>query len=335
MTSTDHIRALIAKALDEFEERPLGATIRRVVRIASLMGDVQTAIRFSHELRNIGADRASNKRDVQRLMTDPSTWADPSGPASMALDGFMADRRRAPGTEDDKIYAHSVEHMDYLDRVFENIGDANMGNREWSEQFHMQSRLNEIRGTIRYRAFMALCGWERQLSYQGVHERIFSVQRARVDQLLAESAPHLVDMFNAAFRRLAEAADGQAGVVVTEELSQAVTSCRRIFKAVADHVYPPEAGALNEQGAKLDDPAYRNRLREFIKQAVESDSFAATIGAMIAGVYDRFAALDRLSSRGVHAELALEEAEWCALNAYLVCGEILRIHEKSTPEVSS
>ncbi|GAA3470403.1 hypothetical protein [Nonomuraea roseola] len=328
MTSTAYVRDLISTALQEFDDRPLTANVRRAIRIANLVGDTQTAIRLSYELRDIGGDKTSNIRDVQRLMADPGTWHDPSGPASMALEGYLADRRRSPGTRDDTILAHSLDHMDFLDRVFAEIGDEKISDRQWTEQLGIDSRFNEIRSTVRYRVFMALCGWERQLSYQGVRERIFSAQRARVDQLLAQEAPHLMDMFNVAFRRLAEAAGGQPGVAVAEELSQAITSCRRILKAVADHVYPPTPGATTETGAKLDDPAYRNRLREYTKQAIDSGSVAATVEAMIAGVYDRFATLDRLSSKGVHAELALEEAEWCALNTYLVCGEILRIHER-------
>ena len=50
------------------------------------------------------------------------------------------------------------------------------------------------------------------------------------------------------------------------------------------------------------------------------------VGQAIVDVYDRFTALDNLASKGVHATVAREEAEFCAMSTYLVAGEVIRIH---------
>jgi hypothetical protein len=36
--------------------------------------------------------------------------------------------------------------------------------------------------------------------------------------------------------------------------------------------------------------------------------------------------VDTLTNKAVHAEMALEIANLCALNTYIVCGEVLRVH---------
>jgi hypothetical protein len=51
------------------------------------------------------------------------------------------------------------------------------------------------------------------------------------------------------------------------------------------------------------------------------------VEAALGGLYDRFAALDKLANKGVHAELGVHEAELCAISTYLVAGELLALGE--------
>jgi hypothetical protein len=75
---------------------------------------------------------------------------------------------------------------------------------------------------------------------------------------------------------------------VQEDLAQAVTTCRRILKAVADHVLPGVRGATSESGSKLDDPAYRNRVHELISTNLSSNSVADATEAAYGGFLERF-----------------------------------------------
>lgn len=95
----------------------------------------------------------------------------------------------------------------------------------------------------------------------------------------------------------------------------------------ADHLLPGEPGAVTADGHKLDDSAYKNRLFEFIKTRVASDRTEYAIRSALGGVFERFDALDALSSKGVHAEVGLAEAEMCAIGTYLAAGELLRLLE--------
>ncbi|KJY23850.1 hypothetical protein VR45_41770, partial [Streptomyces sp. NRRL S-495] len=106
-----------------------------------------------------------------------------------------------------------------------------------------------------------------------------------------------------------------------------LTSCRRILEAVVDHVLPAQKEP-SETGHKLDQPSYRNRLFEFIKKNTQSGSVADTTIAMAKGLHDRFTAFDTLTNKGVHASVALQAANMCALNTYILCGEILQLKEQ-------
>lgn len=80
-----------------------------------------------------------------------------------------------------------------------------------------------------------------------------------------------------------------------------------------DHVFPPSADA-SSGGHSLDEAHYRNRLYEFIAWRCGSGSHRALVKTMVSGLYDRFEAVDTLTNKAVHAEMALEIANLCALN---------------------
>lgn len=48
---SDHLTELVRRALDHFDEQPLGTSTRRAYRIARLIGDVAVAHRLQLELR--------------------------------------------------------------------------------------------------------------------------------------------------------------------------------------------------------------------------------------------------------------------------------------------
>jgi len=117
-------------------------------------------------------------------------------------------------------------------------------------------------------------------------------------------------------------------------LAHAVTTCRRILKAVADHLLPGVAGSTSEAGNSLNDAAYRNRIYEFINSNVVSDATGETIKSAVGGLFDRFSAIDRLASKGVHADLGVSEAELCAIHTYLVAGELLNLSSSAAGQAA-
>jgi hypothetical protein len=320
VASSDYLLSLVRQALDEFDTRSLEVTVRRAVRIASLAGDSRTAVRLGYELRpSGGGDRKANAADVKRLMTDPSTWGTGQGPSEEALQEYFADRARSDDAADDTVLVHSVAELEFWVS-----GDhAEFGQLD-QQNVLASMRMRQILELTRHRTFTALIAWERQFTYSSINESIFSAYQMQVDQLLSAGTPDLVEKFTAVYQRLREAAAHHPELEAPEELSQAIMTCRRILKAVVNHVFPPSAGA-SSGGHSLDDAHHRNRLYEFIARC-GSGSHRALVKVMASGLYDRFEAVDTLTNKAVHAEMALEIANLCALNTYIVCGEVLRVH---------
>ncbi|UXX97404.1 hypothetical protein N7U49_47235 [Streptomyces sp. AD2-2] len=321
MATNDHILRLVRKALDEFDDTHLEVSVRRAVRIANLVGDTKYAIRLSLDLKTMGGDRETNGEISRMLMEDPSTWGSMTGPAEQALKAWMNDRK-VEGSEN--IDGHSLTQLEFWAKELKWIKES--GEKvDYEKDLATRVRTEQILARTRHLTFALLCSWERRLDYGTINEAIFGGYRAKVDALLADGVPDLLQQFSAVYRRLQEAADSAPERDVTEELSQAITTCRRILKAVVDYVFPAQKESA-ESGHKLDDPSYRNRLFEFTKRVIQSESKRELVDAMVAGLHDRFAAVDKMTNKAVHAEVAIETANLCALNTYIICGEIINLH---------
>jgi hypothetical protein len=323
MASSDEILALVRTALDEFDDRPLEVSVRRVVRIASLLGETQTAVRFGMELKPLGGSKTANGEDTQRLMADPSLWSDAEGPANLAMREFFADRTASPDMGiGDNVMTHSLAEIEFWIGEDQRSKPYEFNTAQYGTDLAIRRKMGEIVAKTRHRAFTHLILWERQLNYGSTNQGVFHSYQGDVDRLLSLGAPRLVDQFNSVYRRMREVATTDPDKPAAEELSQALTTCRRILKAVVDHVLPPEE---SDDGA-LNDAKYRNRLSEFIKRSIESDSAGDVVKALTSGLYDKFRAVDAWTSKAVHASLAYEEARLCAISTYILCGEILRIN---------
>lgn len=309
---------MVERALDEFDEVPLTATCRRAVRIAHLLGETKTALRFAYEIKFRGGDKTANAEDVRRLMVDPSQWGDEDGPAITALNEFMADRSLSDGSG--KLAAHTLEEIDYLLAKSDDVALA-----------ETQAQFRGFRTVAAGRIFTQLCAWERRLGASTAREGALAAHQDRVDEVLERDAPEVLAQFNAVFRRLEEAAQASLDRATSEELAQAVTTCRRILKAVVDAVQPVNPEKLTSAtGHALNDATYKNRLFEFLKHATPSGTHGSALTSASQSLWERFEATDSLSSKGVHANVARDEAELCALNTYLVAGEVLRLYSRQS-----
>lgn len=324
--TTANTLALVQRALDEFEDVSLEASIRRAIRIANLMGDTYAALRLAFEIKPSGGHPPANADMTRRLMADPGTWDDKDGVAERALEEYMAERRLS----DDLITAHSIELIQFWQRQ-QTSSDA-LSPNEYKEDVGRRLTWVELVARARHKTFTYLCAWERQLTFESYGDDAFATASQRVGSALANRAPDVLDRFNVAFRRLREAADRDSEIEASEELSQALASCRRILKAIVDLVQPADPSRTStEYGHSLMDESYKNRLVEFLKANVDSRSFRGALEKHGESLFTRFSAIDSLSSKGVHAEVAVAEAEFCALSTYTLAGEILAVAEIASP----
>jgi hypothetical protein len=318
---SEAILSLVQLALDEIDSVPLDASVRRAVRIASLLGDSRTAVRLGLDLRPSGGHPPANKEATKRLMSDPSLWGSISGPAEEALNEYMAVRRKGELHD-----VHSVAEIEFWQA--EVLKPEVLTNQQYTKDLENREWSVRLKNRIKHDVFTLLCGWERQLTFTVNQASALETVSRRVDATLGEYAPDVLDQFNLAFRRLREAASSDLEVLAREALSHALTSCRRILKAVVDIVQPVDPNKPTSAGGhKLSDDLYKNRLAEFLTNTVHSRTFRAALDAEGETLFTRFDTVNDMAHKGVHANVMLEEAEYCALHTYLLAGEILLLHQ--------
>lgn len=324
-SSLDLLR-LVQLALDEFDSVSVEATVRRVVRIANLMGDTFMAVRLGLDLKASGGHPPSNAEMTRRLMSNVADWDEPGGIADQAVDLYMGERQM----DDGKILAHSLSEIDFWQR--HRLDRRAMTAEQYAGDIELHLKMSEIVTRTKHHAFTLLCRWERELTFATNQGDALTSISARVDRLLSQQAPDALDMFNAAFRRLREANDHNGKAMAAEELSQALTSCRRMLKAVVDVVQPADSSKPESaDGHPLTDEHYKNRLVEFLKARVPSGTFRSALVREGESLFERFRSTDDLASKGVHASVALEEAEFCALHTYLLAAEVLLLAQTDVP----
>lgn len=305
---TDHVLSLVSTALDDFESASVGATIRRALRIARLLGDGPDAYRFSLDLG---------------LVTPDSTPPDPWGPA--VLQSWLHDHQGADPTSRSEggdpnrtvIWDVPVDQLTIPEFPFEE-------RLSWHTKFERANRkiqADSVLTVIKNRAFEYLIGRETVLRFSSAGEDIFRRHQARVDKLLLEVAPEILDKVTAAVRRAGESED-------REPRAQALTSCRRILVALADLVYPARQGQYVDAAGvayQVGENNYRNRIVAGLDQYLRSTAGASLL-ASLDDVANRVQKLDALSQKGVHAEVSEREMDFCVVQTYLIAGEVLDVY---------
>lgn len=152
-------------------------------------------------------------------------------------------------------------------------------------------------------------------------------QRAQeyVNETLKEKSPATLEIFEAAQERISAGS--------SEDLAQALTSCRRTIKALADYLYPADNNSvtgIDGVPRKMSDDAYRNRLTEYVSAQMGKTKQKALIQSTITDLSARLKHLDGLASKGVHDEVTASEAETCLVSTYMLAADLLRIADGSS-----
>jgi hypothetical protein len=118
-----------------------------------------------------------------------------------------------------------------------------------------------------------------------------------------------------------------------EALSQALLSCRRIVKAIADVLYPATGETVKGADGKsreMTDDKYRNRLWQYVGEHA-SHSSRDLVLATVDELGRRLDLLDYRASRGVHATVDAADADQCILQTYLLMSDLLHLRTPPMP----
>src|SRR5690606_1115871 len=106
-----------------------------------------------------------------------------------------------------------------------------------------------------------------------------------------------------------------------EEWSQALTTCRRLLKDLADKLYPPTRKKIS--GRKLGDAEYINRLWAYMDKSIESDTKKELAKYNIDYFGSWLEKTNKTTNKGVHSNLERLEAIKAVFHIYLVLADIL------------
>lgn len=186
----------------------------------------------------------------------------------------------------------------------------------WSElasilsgtKLEMISRLNTLIGEI---------------SYGMIPQGIFKKFQDEVNSKLVESNPDAVNALEIAYESLGMSENPQRIATVS-------FACRRLVKAVADELMPPQNGAKcvlkNGNEVEIGEERFLNRLEVFV------DSFSSPnrkyLLKEVSLLRDLMNEIPESMNQGIHLEISNAGAERLVLKSYIILGSIILEGEK-------
>lgn len=163
-----------------------------------------------------------------------------------------------------------------------------------------------------------------QLKFSGTVSCCFDLLKSAVDDRLLDLNPVIAEQLMLAFKSVSS--DKQ------EEWSHSLTTCRRLLEGLADELYPPSKERFN--GRPVGQAQYVNRLWAFMDNSILSESNKELAKAHIDFLGSWLEKVNKLTNKGVHAELKQLEAVKSVFHTYLVVADILN-YLKITSKKSS
>lgn len=160
-----------------------------------------------------------------------------------------------------------------------------------------------------------------EIKFKNIAEDIFQKRKIIADKALSKYLPETFEKFVSVYENLKSEN--------IEDWANAVNSCRRVIKDIADFLYPAtdeEIEIGNDKRIKLNDKNYIARLKQFIKGKSNSESFSRVVGSHLNYIGDRIDAIYKSSTKGSHAKVSQKEAESYVMYTYMLVGDIMDLY---------
>jgi hypothetical protein len=347
-----HILSLVNEALKDIETPiiPLSTVIRKSIHIARLRNDYINLWWLDWEMTDI-TNREFQKSIIREIIPYISK-EDLKSFWTIFLERYMAERKYIKMNNkleieqnEDNILGKSIPEIEVSLRIRKQEADhlvAPQGlnpvdlyfvDKSRSEirvitLFHIEN-LELILERIKHRVHKFLSFTEKQLLFGQINADIFEINRRFVDFELGRLCPEAVSQFVLVYHRLPEKD--------TESYAQALTSCRRILKSLADVLYPPSSKRIIGSDGRqhnLSDDKYIARLWQYVYEKTAHSTSGKLLQAEVQYLGNRIDKLYDLTNKGIHANISDFEVNQCVIQTYLLIGDILRI-SKDQPNVHS
>lgn len=325
---------------------PLSAVIQKAIRIARLRNDHDGVWLLSFELirpedqeakRDLFAELSphytketaeiNNKRFAELLLEERLTAVVVSGPGQKPGEKTVV-MVSVPELEARISNLRSIESDPGPPQAMHPFDVAAFTDEHETRRLESRAFIMQFEGVlarVRQRIHTYLSRAEKELMFGQLNADIFERNRRYVDEHLALLSPDALVQLVSAHKRISE------GDV--EARAQALLSCRRALKSLADALYP--AGPDRVLGADgksrvLTDDKFVARLWQFVSERLGGSGSAKLLLATVDDVGGRLDALYDLSCKGVHSTLSSGEAEQILIQTYLLIGDLLRLQDQSS-----
>ena len=315
----------------ELSELPIGNIILKGVRLCRLINDEDGFLLFTYESSGYPqtedgfmtkdawrisklAGRRYYKKEEKNGKETNKEYAFTAILSSMEQE-VESSKLRLKVANDPNVSISSANPRQYVSGGYTNRGERNSIVNDISENV---TRINKVKGCL----YAYVLNIRNNLVYGNIVEDVFTRFRGIADRKLQSICPESIKKFMSAYENLQS--DN------SEDWANAVHSCRRVLKDLADNLYPPtEDKQVKGKTIKLGEEQYINRLIQFIDDNSSSKAYKAIVGTSLASIGERIDAVYNSSNKGTHADVTKSEAERYIIYTYMLVGDILTLQEEN------
>ena len=209
------------------------------------------------------------------------------------------------------------EHIkDYLKTHYptKNFGYLTKENTRWKYNL---TALNKIVNSVKFELIDRLNKMIAEITYGKIPKGIFQRFQNDVNATLTYSNSSAISALNIAYEGLGQSED-------PERISNVAFECRRLIKAVADQLFPPQKEQYetkNGESFKVGAEQFLNRLKAYV-DSVDSPNCKFLV-KKIELLQDLYSKIPESINKGIHLTINNSDAEMLVIYTYIILGDII------------
>ena len=180
---------------------------------------------------------------------------------------------------------------------------------------HNNNFINTIKGFL----YNYILNIYNALIYGEITQTVFDKMRETVDNQIATYCPENTKKFLSVYENLQS--------TNSEDWANAVHTCRRIIKELANNLYPAQKEEIEHKGKKIKigDGQYINRLMLYIESRESSNTYKHIVGNSLEYIGNSIDSITEGLNKGTHDKYTKMDAERIVIYTYMLIGDILRL----------
>ena len=294
----------------EAKRCPLSQSIRKSMRLAQLVDDQRTLAWLTLESRGAAPGSTTfRKRFPGKIGEDALVHYIKIHTYDVSSELDQALSQRGVPSIKDKVSANSIESIETDSSLYLEGGDPVFTELLKSQK---QRILSSVSNDVHEFVFEVSC----KLAYASLPSSLFGLSQKRVDTWLEDEFPTVAQDLKTACERIT--------TNDTEAYSQALLTCRRVLKTLADTFEPASkelhVGTDGEEH-ELRDHHVINRLVATAEKASLEKEEREYVKATIADLASRITSVYRRTDEGVHSTVTGPEVQRFLIDLYLMLSD--------------